>query len=317
MSSAGTVPPVEQPPLSEVERVVDTFVAPSKTFTDIRRSASWWVPWMLVSIASLALVFTVDKKVGMDKVAENSIQLSPKRAAKLDQLPPDQRASQMELAAKITRMIGYGSPIMTLIIAGVLAVVLLATFNFGLSAELKFKQCMAISMYAFLPGIIKALLVILTIMVGGGEGFSFENQLASNLGPLIDPSSPFLHSVAIVARPLQYLDARTDRYRLRLRDQAKARDLHGRGLRLVGRGGARGSGIRSAVQLRARSDLTISVRDLRQGTALSRADRDLFLLCHPERSEADRAASRLTKSRDLRFVGSCTLLAKNRFLDSD
>jgi Yip1 domain len=197
MSSATSVPPLAQPALSEAERVIDTFVAPSKTFTDIRRSASWWVPWILVSIFSLALVFTVDKKVGMDKVAENSIQLSPKRAAKLDQLPPDQRASQMELAAKITRMIGYGSPILTLIIAGVLAVVLLATFNFGLSAELKFKQCLAITMYAFLPGIIKALLVILTIMIGGGEGFSFENQLASNLGPLIDPSSPFLHSVAM------------------------------------------------------------------------------------------------------------------------
>ena len=29
--------------LSEVERVVDTFIAPTKTFTDILRSASWWL----------------------------------------------------------------------------------------------------------------------------------------------------------------------------------------------------------------------------------------------------------------------------------
>ena len=29
-----------------------------------------------------------------------------------------------------------------------------------------------------------------------GEGFTFEHQLASNLGPLFDPSSPFLYSVA-------------------------------------------------------------------------------------------------------------------------
>jgi Yip1 domain len=196
MSSASAAMPPEAQPLSEVERVIDTFVAPSKTFTDIRRNASWWLPWVLLSIFGLALVFTVDKQVGMDKVAENSIQLSPKRAAKVDQLPPDQRASQMETAAKWTRIIAYCSPVITVIVAGILAAVLMATFNFGLGAELKFMQCMAITMYAFLPGIIKALLVILTLMIGGGEGFTFEQQLASNLGPLVDPSSTFLHSIA-------------------------------------------------------------------------------------------------------------------------
>jgi hypothetical protein len=196
MSSASSAVPPESKPLSEVERVVDTFVAPSKTFTDIRRSASWWMPWVLISIFGLALVFTVDKKVGMEKVAENSIQLTPKRAAKLEQLPPDQRASQMELAAKLTRIFAYGSPVLTVIIAGVLAAVLLGTFKLGFSAQISFMQCMAITMYAFLPGIIKALLVILTLVIGGGEGFTFEHQLASNLGPLIDPSSTFLYSVA-------------------------------------------------------------------------------------------------------------------------
>jgi hypothetical protein len=196
MSSASSIAPSEQPPLSQGERVVDTFVAPSKTFTDIRRNASWWVPWILISIAGLALVFTVDKKVGMEKVAENSIQLSPKRAAKLDQLPPDQRASQMEIAAKVTRIFAYGSPVLTIVFVVVIAAVLVGTFKLALGAEVKFKHGMAISMYAFLPGIIKALLVILTIMISGGESFTFEHQLASNLGPLFDPSSPFLYSIA-------------------------------------------------------------------------------------------------------------------------
>ncbi len=196
MSSASSIAPSEQPPLSQGERVVDTFIAPGKTFTDIRRNASWWVPWVLISIAGLALVFIVDKKVGMEKVAENSIQLSPKRAAKLDQLPPDQRASQMELAAKMTRILAYGSPVLTIIFVAIIAAVLVGTFKLALGAEVKFKHGMAISMYAFLPGIIKALLVILTIMISGGESFTFEHQLASNLGPLFDPSSPFLYSIA-------------------------------------------------------------------------------------------------------------------------
>src|SRR5271157_5549362 len=138
MSAATSTVPLESKPLSEVERVVDTFVAPSKTFTDIRRSASWWMPWVLMSIAELALVFTVDKKLRMEKVAENSIQLSPKRAVKLEQLPCDHRASQMDLEAKITRIFAYGSPVLTVIIIGIIAAVLLGTFNFGFGAELKF-----------------------------------------------------------------------------------------------------------------------------------------------------------------------------------
>lgn len=189
--------PEQTPALSQVERVVDTFVAPTKTFTDIRRSASWWLPWLIGAIVGLALVSIVDKKVGMDKVTENQIQLSPKQAAKLDQLPPDQRAAQLEFSTKLTRDIAYVFPVFNLIVVGTLAAVLLATFKFGLGAEVKFSQAYAISMYAFLPGVIKALLVIVTLMIGSGEGFTFQNQLASNLGPLFDPaSSHFLYSIA-------------------------------------------------------------------------------------------------------------------------
>src|ERR1017187_10642587 len=96
MSSVRSVAALEPAPLSQAERVVDTFVAPSKTFTDIRRSASWWVPWILMAIASLAMVTVVDKKLGMDKVVENQMALSPKQAEKLDQLAPEQRAAQMQ-----------------------------------------------------------------------------------------------------------------------------------------------------------------------------------------------------------------------------
>jgi len=67
MSSAALAVPPEQKPLSEVERVVDTFVAPSKTFTDLRRSSNWIVPWLLLAIATIALVFVVDKKLGIER----------------------------------------------------------------------------------------------------------------------------------------------------------------------------------------------------------------------------------------------------------
>ena len=80
---------------------------------------------------------------------------------------------------------------------GVIAGVLMATFNFGFGAEVKFKQAMAISMYAFLPGIIKALIATGRGRHGRGGGITFQNPVASNLGGLVDPtSSHFLYAVA-------------------------------------------------------------------------------------------------------------------------
>jgi Yip1 domain len=197
MSSAASSPLLEQPPLSETERVVDTFVAPRKTFTDIRRSASWWLPFLLMAISSFALVYVVDKKLGMEKVVENQMALSPKQAAKLDQLPPDQRAAQMETIVKFNRTVSYVYPVLALVFAVIIAAILLATFNFGFGAELKFKQCLAVTLYSWLPGILKALIAILAVGVGGAEGFTFQNPVASNPGALVDPSSHFLYAVAI------------------------------------------------------------------------------------------------------------------------
>jgi hypothetical protein len=187
---------LEQPPLSQAERVVDTFIAPRKTFTDLRRSASWWVPWIVLAIASVAMVVVVDKKLGMEKVVENQMALSPKQEAKLDQLPPDQRAAQLQFIVKFNRIIGYVYPAILLIVVAIMAAVLLGTFNLGFGQRVTFNQSMAISMYASLPGIIKALIAILAVGVGGGEGFTFQNPVASNLSALVDPSSHFLYSIA-------------------------------------------------------------------------------------------------------------------------
>ena len=47
--------PGESAALSQMERVVDTFVAPTKTFADIRRNASWWLPFLLSILVSFRI----------------------------------------------------------------------------------------------------------------------------------------------------------------------------------------------------------------------------------------------------------------------
>lgn len=64
--------PIE-PKMSEGARIINTFIAPSKTFTDLRRSAAWWGPWILISVFSVAFMFVVGKQVTFEQVSKNQI----------------------------------------------------------------------------------------------------------------------------------------------------------------------------------------------------------------------------------------------------
>ncbi len=201
--STGTAPfpAQEAQPLSQVARVVNTFVAPSKTFTDIRRSASWWLPWLLISIFSIAYFVTIDKKIGFDQVIRNEIARSPRAQTQMEQLPPEQRQRGVDMQVKITKVSTmYASPVMVLLFAILIpAAVLLAAFNFGAGAELKFGQAMAIVSYANLPAaVIGSLLGIVSLVAGvNPEGFSLKNPVASNLAYFLDPAgNKFIYGLA-------------------------------------------------------------------------------------------------------------------------
>lgn len=197
MSDAPLAVPTEQKPLTEVERVVDTFIAPTKTFTDIRRSATWWLPYILIAVSWIAMAYVADSKVGFETIVNNQLRLSPKQAERLEQALPDQRAEQTKAMVKGNRIFWlYIAPVAALLLAVVMAGIYMGTFNFGFGAELKFKQCIAVFMYASLPLIVKVGIAILVFFVGGGEGFIFQNPVASNLSGLVDPNSRFLYSVA-------------------------------------------------------------------------------------------------------------------------
>lgn len=196
MSSAAPGLPLEAP-LSQAERIMDTFVAPTKTFMDLRRSANWLVPFLLIVIATIAVVAAADTRVGFEKIVDNQLQLQQKQAERLDKLSPEDRAKQMDTIVRLNRTLSYISPVFVLAFLAIIAGVLLGTFNFGLGTELKFNQCMAVCMYASLPSVLKAALSLLVIFLGAADAFTFQNPIASNLSPLVSPNSHFLYNVAV------------------------------------------------------------------------------------------------------------------------
>lgn len=187
MASAAVVP--SEPPLSQAARVVNTFVAPTKTFRDINRSASWWLPFVIIAVLSIGFVAVVDKQIGFDKVTENQMRMNPKQYERLEQLPPDQRERQLEIGAKFSRYIAYGYSVVILVFFLLVSLVLWGSFSFGAGAQVSFGKSMAVVVYANLIGVLKALLAVISIFAGANtDNFTFQNPVATNLGFLIDPT---------------------------------------------------------------------------------------------------------------------------------
>lgn len=203
MSTAVSVPDA-QPPMSQGARVINTFIAPSKTFTDLRRNTSWWLPWLLISVMSICFMQVVGAKIGWEQVTRNELQISG-RAEKFEQAPPEQQKRGMELSATIYKVAGYASPVSVLLAAVVIGAILMALMNFGAGAEVSFKQAMAIVLYAWLPGILSSILGIISVIVGSAndsfkEGFNMRNPVATNPAYLLDPTkNKFLYGVASAA----------------------------------------------------------------------------------------------------------------------
>lgn len=197
MATAAVVPPQEVAPLSEGQRLACTFFSPRRTFTDLQKNASWWAPFLIMAIVSLMFVYVVDQKVGFRKVAENQIQSQPKQAERIERLPADQREKVMRQQVTVTRIISYSYLVVILGWNAIVAAVLLATLKFGTSANVKYKTLFALLIYANLPGLLKSLLAILSLLAGvSSDAFTFQNPVATNPGYFIDPTaSPVLYSL--------------------------------------------------------------------------------------------------------------------------
>jgi len=169
--------------LSQVERVVDTFVAPSRTFLDILRSTSWWLPFVLIFGITAASAFAMDQKIGFERIAEQAVQQNPKAADQMAQLSAEQRARQMNVATVVTKDISYAGGVFFLMIAAIVALVMWASLNFGLGATTTYSQNFAVFMYAYLPHFFLGLLNIIFVYTGvNTENFDINNPVGTNIG---------------------------------------------------------------------------------------------------------------------------------------
>jgi hypothetical protein len=188
------------PGLSQGQRLLNIFTAPSKTFEDIKLGhRSWWLPFIIYAVLGFAFYGVVNSKVGMRQVSENQVKLSPKTEEQMSQLTPEQREQRMKISTTITQGIFIAGPVFILAMGAVISLVLLGTINFVFGGKAKFASVFAVWMYAMMPSCIKTILGIVVLFAGTApDSFNIKNFAPTNLGAFMNPmdTNPGLYSLA-------------------------------------------------------------------------------------------------------------------------
>jgi Yip1 domain len=194
MTEELVVPAPEGPQLTEIQRVVDVFAAPSKTFIDIRRKATFWGPLVLVIVVSILFGFAIQQKVGWVHVFENNMRQNP---AKLEKIEASPTADSIKaVSAKITAGVTYGYVVVLLIINAIFALLIWATVNFGFGGTSKYGQVYAVSFYANVVMNIKFLLAVIALFAGlTPDSFLISNPVGTNVGYYLSDAPMWLASL--------------------------------------------------------------------------------------------------------------------------
>jgi hypothetical protein len=171
-----------RPGLSQVERVVDTFVAPTKTFTDILRDSSWWLPYLLSAVLGLLFAYVILNKVGLPTLVDGMVHHSKTLEDTLANAAP---ADAAKIRARIETQFkfSYAFPVLGLLFGVICAGVLMATANFVFGGRAKYKQMLAVWFYGMLPLFVFNLLVIISVYAGlSGDSFDIQNAIGTNIG---------------------------------------------------------------------------------------------------------------------------------------
>jgi hypothetical protein len=187
------------PGLSQGQRLINVFTAPSKTFEDIKLGhKSWWLPFVIYVVLGFAFYGVVNAKVGMRQVSENQVKLSPKAEEQMAQLTPEQRDQRMKISTAITQGIFLASPVFILVMGAVISLVLLGTINFVFGGKANFASILAVWMYAMMPSCIKTILGIGVLFAGTApDSFNIKNFAPTNLAAFMNPmeTNPGLYSL--------------------------------------------------------------------------------------------------------------------------
>lgn len=176
--------------LSPVERVVNTFIEPSRTFHDIKRNRSWWLPFVILVVLGWIFCFVAVKHVGWENLATNVLKSQPANAERLDKSTPAQAAQMISFTKNIMQGFMIGTPVAVLIFNAFFALLLWGGFAFLLGGTTTYGEMFAVAMFAALPNALNSIISIVTALVAEPQTYNLNLPSPVNLAYFLSTDSP-------------------------------------------------------------------------------------------------------------------------------
>jgi hypothetical protein len=182
--------PAAEAPISPISAVLGTFSRPSETFRRLVARPTWWLPLVLVLLATIVSWAVVAPKLDMDRTVRESIE---KRAEKSGRtVAPDLVDRQVEMSKKMMPVF-FGVAVAGSAVVFFFAALVLWGSAKAMGADARYTQLLGIWGHANLPSVLGALLAIpifLQLPDASLTQDAVSQVVKSNVGAFLDPSAP-------------------------------------------------------------------------------------------------------------------------------
>jgi hypothetical protein len=188
-AASATTDTQESIPISQFERVVNTFIEPSKTFNDIKRNRSWWLPFVIIALLGYGFCFTAVQHVGWESLTTNVLKSQPRNAEKLDKATPAEQAQMLSVTKGFMEGFMVGSPLVILVVNALFALLLWGGFAFLLGGSTTYGEMFAVAIFASLPNALNSVIAIVTVLVSDPQTYNLNIPSPANLAYFLSTGS--------------------------------------------------------------------------------------------------------------------------------
>jgi len=165
-------PAAPAPKPNGFQRIIGVLFSPNETFASIARQPDWVVPLVVILVVSILAGIVFAQRV--DFTAPVREQMESRN------LPQDQIDRAVRITAAASKIFSYLSPVLSLIFLLIIAALLLVAFRlFG--GEGDFRQAFSVTNYAWMPGVLKSIILTALVAARGASATELPTLLRSNL----------------------------------------------------------------------------------------------------------------------------------------
>ena len=177
----------EVPKKSALWMFANIWFEPGRVFEQVARAPRWWIPLLILSIATVAYLAAFSTHVGWDTFIRREMDNNPR----LENLSAEQREQIVSTQVKVASIAGYvGIPVALVANACIIAAVLILIFKYLLDAPCGFGQALGVASWSMLPGLLNVGAAILMVYMQSPQDFDFKNPVGVNIGYYLSSESP-------------------------------------------------------------------------------------------------------------------------------